>query len=80
MNDPLTAIAGGEVSLPLYDPEDAFVVGGCFALCGQQSVHQGGDPPDDRRIGHGQGKKGNGNGGYGARYRLTKAGVDSVRF
>jgi hypothetical protein len=25
-------------------------------------------------------KKGNGNGGYGARYRLTKAGVDSVRF
>jgi hypothetical protein len=38
-------VALEEKSLPLHDPEDALVVGRCLALCGQQSVQQGGDAP-----------------------------------
>ena len=38
-------VALEEKSLPLHDPEDALVVGRWLALCGQQSIHQGGDAP-----------------------------------
>src|SRR5262249_23408855 len=38
-------VALEEKSLLLHDPEDALMVGRWLALCGQQSVDQGGDAP-----------------------------------
>src|SRR6516164_10248637 len=40
-----TRVALEEKSLLLHNAEDALMVGRWLALCGQQSVHQGGDAP-----------------------------------